>query len=334
MFSAAPPEPLLTIYVLSYEAPAQLAHLLDSLLPFESGATRIIIGDNSPGSEASAVVDSRRSAFGNRISYVKHACNLGALANILRAFELAESKYVWIVGGGDQFCPGALRSVESILKSSAHPFHLFQVNEIKFGPWPAESKVYTDFLAALRELELGSLTNINSVIYEVAPARRYLPLAYQACSSLVPQTAILAASLAPPDNLALVYHPLQVFERLPRPHSWNPQELWTTLGVIYPKLVDAPQWKVARKEILKSHSPFILNTTRTMNLPVTSIFLLRTFGQFGMAALPLLFKMLFLKLERASSFYRRLYKGLQHTNDALKVRRQRLSRFFSKAGRA
>lgn len=302
---------LLTIYILSYEAPENLARILDSLLPFQGSQTQIIVGDNSEIANVAPIIQERQNLFNGQLSRVKHVCNLGALGNILRAFELAQSRYLWIVGCGDAFCPDALSVVEDILsqasESDSAALHIFPVNEVKIEPWPAKRMVFNDFATALKELEFGPLTNINSVIYDVVQARRFLPTAYQASSSLVPHTAIIAALLGSQKNedaQQMVFHPTPVFQRLQRSYSWNPHELWTNISNVYPSLDNAGDWKKIRREILRTHSSWILGVTQLLSLPVSSYFIERTFGQFGWLSLPLLSKLLILDWKRRSKTYR------------------------------
>ena len=324
---------LLTIYVLSYEAPENLARLLDSLLPFESTQAQIIVGDNSQWANVEEVVESRRALFGERLVLVKHGCNLGALGNILRAFELAQSRYLWIVGCGDRFLPHALPIVEEILQRAPRAaLHIFPVNDVKIGSWPTEETIYDDFAEALKELEFGSLTNINSVIYNVAEARRQLPVAYQAASSLIPHTAIIAALLNPlcVDKAQMAFHPTPVFERLPRSYSWNPHELWVNVSNLYPHFTETSQWNKVRREILRTHGPWLLDVTQALQLPVKPSLLERTFGQFGFASLPLLTRLILLEWQRRSRIFQHTRLAFQRLRIAGGAVKRKLKRLYNR----
>ena len=322
---------LLTIYVLSYEAPENLARLLDSLLPFQSTQTQVVVADNSELATVEEVVKSRHTLFDERLVLLKHSCNLGAVANILRAFEVAQSRYLWIVGCGDRFRPDALPIVEKVLqKAPLAALHIFPVNEVRISPWPIEESVYDDFVKALEGLEFGPLTNINSVIYNVVEARRHLPLAYQSASSLIPHTAIIAALLNPANERGqqMVFHPELVFERLPRSYSWNPHELWTNVSNLYPYFEDASQWKKVRREILRTHGSWLLDVTRTLQLPVSQVMLERTFGQFGFASLPLLFHLIALEWQRRSNIYPKVRLAMQQCRFAGGAAKRQLKRLI------
>lgn len=301
---------LLTIYVMTYEAPDKTARLLDSLLPFTSERTQIIVGDNSIVDDASHVVAERTSAFKGRITHTKPSCNIG-LGTIFRAFELADSKYLWIVGCGDRFCPGALDTVEPILDRSDDAFIMFRVNDVKFRPWPTEVKTYDYFPDAFRDMELGPLTNINNVIYNVSHAREHIPTAYMAATSLVPHTAIIAASLNRVNNSQLIYHPIQVFERLPRSHAWDPRMLWSNLASIYPYPANEKEWRLVRSDLLKTHSSWIVDILWKMDLPPTLGLLQKTFGQFGLSSLPLLIRFVLLRLSQRSRTVHRASERLR-----------------------
>ena len=310
---------LLTIYVLTFEAPEKLARLLDSLLPFTSTRTQIIVGDNSVVNDAAQVVAERRTIFNDQIVYVRHRCNIG-LGNLLRGFELAESKYFWMVGCGDRFLPGALEIVEPILEESDEAFIMFRINGVKGGAWPANERVYDYFPDAMRDLEKGPLTNINSVIYNLDKIRDFIPAGYEAMSSLMPHTGMIAAALDRSGSHRLVYHPVQVFERLPRPQSWDPRIVWSNLSLIYPRPENEREWNKVRREILKTHSPWLPAVLWRMKLPLTRGFLLKTYGQFGLASLPLLVRLMIVPLEQRSSRLHSFAANIQRLYNSVKYR--------------
>jgi glycosyltransferase involved in cell wall biosynthesis len=299
-------KPLLTIYILSYNSPEKTGRILDSLLPFTSDRTCVIVGDNSEANDSSEVTESRKHHFNGRLKYVKHICNLGFIGSALRAFEMADSEYLWLVGCGDQFLPSTIADVESILTGLGPNFVAFQVNDVKSGEWPQEPKIYKDFIPALIDLDLGPLTNINNVIYPVELSRKFLPAAYEAGSSLVPQTAILAAGIREETEANLHYFPVQVFQRLPRPQAWDVRKLWGNLATIYPDFEDDKRWLQVRRIVDESHSEWVVSRLKALNLPVTRSFITRTFGQFGSKSLPLYIKLLSLRWEQNHREYKNI----------------------------
>jgi hypothetical protein len=275
---------LLTIYILSHNASTDVSRMLDSLLPWGTDDVQIIIGDNSDNNEVVELTEGRKAEFGGRLRCLKHACNIGIMGNLLRAFEVAGGRYVWIVGCGDRFMPGALAVVKAVLAERPDEFIFFPVNGLKRRPWPSAG-TYKEFAIALADLELGPLASINSTIYQVNCARRYLNTAYWSASSLIPQTAMIAAGLA--DGRSLYFHPVQVFERLPRPaRRWDPRTFWVNLSCVYPLVEDWPKWIAIRSMILKNYENWIVAIPKE-GYHITSPVVSATLRQFGLQAFPL-----------------------------------------------
>jgi glycosyltransferase involved in cell wall biosynthesis len=278
---------LLTIYILARNSPENVERMLNSLLPWESQETEIIVGDNSDDHKVVELAECRAADFKGALRCIKHVCNLGYAGNMLRGFEVARGQYVWIVGSNDQFLPAAVATVEAVVRQRQDAMLLFPVNGLKARAWPLE-KVYNDFIDVVRELELGPINSINSTVYKVEVARRYLPLAYESVS-LIPQTTMIAAMLK--DGHHLYFCPRQVLERLPRKRNWDPRRYWSTLSMIYPAPEDRMRWNRVRGVILKDWSRWILNIEQE-GYPITWPLIVSTGAQFGAESIPLMAKMI------------------------------------------
>lgn len=291
---------LLTIYILHFEAPEKLACTLDSLLPFESTRTVVMVGDNSRSDCARPVIEARSAAFKGRLRHVKHACNIGPLGNIPRAYEVAEGQYVWIVGMGDRFMPGGLAAVESIIAASepTEAFHTFFVNGLApEGSLPRESVVYSSFEQALAQLRLGLLGSINSTVYRLESVRPHLWRAYATAGCLLPHTALICHGIG--DETRLRYHPRQVFERMPRSErSWDAREFVTRLPDIYHSFDDEGKWRAVRGKLIKQYGPWLVAALPKEGHRVTMGLLERLFGGYGVASLPLIFRLLMVRCKQ------------------------------------
>ncbi len=279
----------LTIYILSYNLPEQVAITLDSLLPFDNVYTKIIIGDNSDfpySQEIENIVNMRKESFNNQITYVKHKVNLGASSNALRAFEVADSEFLWIVSCKNRFMPNALTILEPILDNSNATFLSFLENDLRGGrEFPKTQRKYDNFFEALCELELGPVTSINFTIYRVDRVSKYVALGYYGISCLAPHLVIIVNALD--DETAshyLEFYPVQIFERLPHGMEWDVRQFWGNLGLIYPRPQDEAKWQKVREEIIRTHSNWVLDCFVRYQLPITTGFIEKTIGQFGDSA--------------------------------------------------
>lgn len=104
--------PLLTIAIPTYNRRACLAELLEVLGPqlAEESRVELVISDNASPDDTAALVSSL-SEKGLRVHYSRNDTNIGADANFIRCYELAQGEYVWIFGDDDIIVPGGLQEV-------------------------------------------------------------------------------------------------------------------------------------------------------------------------------------------------------------------------------
>ncbi len=103
--------PLLTVAIPTWNRAAFLAQTLEQLrlemvatLP---GAVEVLVSDNCSQDETLDMVQAAQAA-GLGIRYVRNSENIGSDANIAQCFNLAQGKYVLILGDDDLFVDGAL----------------------------------------------------------------------------------------------------------------------------------------------------------------------------------------------------------------------------------
>lgn len=301
---------LLSIYIFCFENAENVARILDSLKPFESVETEVIVADNSESERVQDVVLNRQQLFNGHLRYVRHAFNLGGVGSLMRSFELAAAKYLWVVGANDVFLPKAVQKVEDVLNCDDAGFFFFPVNGMKQGGWPGGESTYTTFRDALKDLELGPLASTNSTVYRLSSTRQSVPFGYEGLSSLIPHVAIMAHGISEKNPMRFV--PEQVVQRLPRPRRWDPRKLWANLSLIYPNPEDWSEWLVVRNLLLKSHGSWTVGGMEREGLPVTTKVVMSTLGQFGPRAIPLVIRMLRLLVRQLVTGLFRRGHGPQH----------------------
>jgi glycosyltransferase involved in cell wall biosynthesis len=103
--------PLLTVAIPTWNRAAFLAQTLEQLrlemVATLTGAVEVLVSDNCSQDETLDVVQAAQAA-GLVIRYVRNSENIGSDANIAQCFNLAQGKYVLILGDDDLFVDGAL----------------------------------------------------------------------------------------------------------------------------------------------------------------------------------------------------------------------------------
>ena len=95
---------VLQIVVITYNRSAQLRRTLEALLAPQSPVRlcNITVLDNCSSDETPAVLKSFTAQYAN-VSAVTHKYNVGLGGNLIKAMELADKKYLWIVCDDDFF---------------------------------------------------------------------------------------------------------------------------------------------------------------------------------------------------------------------------------------
>lgn len=227
----------LSINILAYENEDCVGRILSSLLMADSNQASVIVSDNSFSSTAvESVVRSYQAQFSDRLRYRRNSASVGAIGNILKAFELVDTDYVWIVGACNEFVPASVNKVFSVLQNQdpdclmIYEDNLWRTNIVK------ESRTYSDMESVLRDHSYSVLCSINSLIYKVAIFRNYLDIAYEAGSSLVPHTAMVLEGLRR-NELKILYVPLHAIVRPSRTREWSTRKFIRNLTSIFPGYV-------------------------------------------------------------------------------------------------
>jgi len=104
-------KPLLTIAIPTWNrAPflrLTLAQLRQEMARVPNGKVELLISDNCSQDETASVVE-HFTQSGLSVHYTKNQENIGSDANIAQCFNLAQGKYVLILGDDDLFVDGAL----------------------------------------------------------------------------------------------------------------------------------------------------------------------------------------------------------------------------------
>ncbi|MGA7521619.1 MAG: glycosyltransferase family 2 protein [Acidobacteriaceae bacterium] len=107
---------LLTIAVPTYNRSQCLHQLLERLLPQTASqpGIEVIVSDNASADNTCEVVR-HFIEDGARVRYIRNPANIGADANFLQCYNLAQGEYLWIVGDDDIILNGSVARILDIL---------------------------------------------------------------------------------------------------------------------------------------------------------------------------------------------------------------------------
>ncbi|MCX5814640.1 MAG: glycosyltransferase family 2 protein [Proteobacteria bacterium] len=95
-------EELLHILILTYNRAHKLNETLFALAKSQLNVFRLTILDNNSTDNTQFICEQHSRNF-LQLEYIKHDYNIGAGANVLRAFECARGQYFWILCDDDQY---------------------------------------------------------------------------------------------------------------------------------------------------------------------------------------------------------------------------------------
>ena len=111
-----PARPLLTLAIPTYNRSANLALLLDMLVPqlAELPQVELIVSDNASPDDTQQVMEQFLKE-GLPCRYLRNQINIGPDPNFLQCYGEAKGKYVWIFGDDDVIFPGGLTHIVDAL---------------------------------------------------------------------------------------------------------------------------------------------------------------------------------------------------------------------------
>lgn len=154
----------LSICIPTYNRAQHLANCLQSIIsnPPDGLEIQVCVSDNCSGDETERVVRVAQKEIA--IKYLRNTRNIGLAGNFLKAVEMADGEFVWLIGDDDLLLPGAVAraldligknpdvdyffansfhlSVEHVL-SFPHPFNTANLPKtmVPFSSWPTSGKM-------------------------------------------------------------------------------------------------------------------------------------------------------------------------------------------------
>lgn len=186
------PADRLEIVVPTYGRAPQLRRTLEQFAVSPFAECRLTIVDNASPDDTRGVYEALRESFRD-LRYVRNPHNIGGPANVLRAIELAEAPYCWLVADDDEWDFSHCEDVLEALQSGRAD--LISVGAPGRDGWPAG-------LARLRELDARGLripwvfTFLPNTIFRTALAdEATIAEGYALAGTLYPQIALLKRAL-------------------------------------------------------------------------------------------------------------------------------------------
>lgn len=213
---------MLTIVIPTYNRAGKLSNSLSLLLPQLRQGIKLCILDNASSDSTPELAIKAQAEYPNlQISYVRNPVNIGANANILRAFELCDTEWVWVLGDDDIM---SCDSVGVITKSIAdNPSALYIEFASCLNTCPPKEEIRFNSVHDWFASEFFCFSNflfISSGIYNATSLRPYLSYAMHYQFTFAPHVCILLIAIFQ-NNCKIIYSPFVLI-------NWekNPDQIW------------------------------------------------------------------------------------------------------------
>lgn len=182
---------LLTIWIPTYQRPRPLLNLIKSIN--NSGLMRIadvVVSDNDPTEQHDIQSMIGTELRTGKITYIRNQSNLTAGVNFLRAFEVAKTPWLMIVGDDDLFTPDSVRILSTVTVSLKEDTAAVKFDSSLFGR-QKEHKVFRlqAYVDQLRPDEypdaFNNLCLISNWMFQTKPCLRHISSAFLGYSSKI-----------------------------------------------------------------------------------------------------------------------------------------------------
>lgn len=178
--------------IITYNRAEFLQQTLQAFLKAGFAQLQFHVLDNASTDNTQEVVTQMQAHWPN-LSYHRNKYNIGGNANYLRALEIGDAEYAWIIGDDDQWTFNGLSELTAIINNEA-------VDVLRLG-WLVTENSRGKSLNAIEIIKqeplfFASISMISATILRRALVLKYLPQAYANVGDAYPQLVPILAELA------------------------------------------------------------------------------------------------------------------------------------------
>jgi hypothetical protein len=221
----------LTIAIPTYDRPEQLTKTVRAV--FDAGfpdCVELLILDNASPVAAKAILEERLPACASRVTFLRNVGNIGLAANVLRCFEHARGKWVWVLSDDDTPLPAAVKTALLATERAIPSDVLLKFNSANGGHAAEHARIANIEELAIRCRDTGFYSNllfISSSVFRTEVMRRHLSTGYHWGYSIAPHIAILLTCIPAGATVSIVPSSLVEHGVAEKKDQWNRSRLVT-----------------------------------------------------------------------------------------------------------
>lgn len=182
----------LTIIIPTYNRLKELRITLENIIPQLNSEEVVVLDNNSQYDIYEEINDLVLESRG-KVSIIRNRTNIGLSGNFMKAFELCESKYLWILSDDDIPLSNAIEKIRSYFSKDSfacvkYSSSLYLETEI------IELKTMNEFLnyySIDSQDKFSNLVFVSNVVFNMECIKPYLHYGYQYSNTFAPHLSII-----------------------------------------------------------------------------------------------------------------------------------------------
>ncbi|MEH6347738.1 MAG: glycosyltransferase [Bermanella sp.] len=193
-------KPMLTICIPSYNRVSQVLKCVGALIDQSEGFDiNLIVLDNKSNQnyleEFNKVPAFQGALSSGLLRVIRNATNIGMSANFLRAFEVAESTWLWMLSDDDDILPGALLNIFGMIDQAQDKDGFIKFSSARSRPEKEVARLqsiesFIDFNAETEKAFNGFIF-ISNGIYRLEDFKPLLGTGYHYANTFIPHFMML-----------------------------------------------------------------------------------------------------------------------------------------------
>lgn len=211
----------LTIAIPTFDRYEALKHTLKIIVPQLCEGVELVVLDNaSPRPVEPLVLDlARQHDVEHCVRPIRNPYNIGANANILRCFEVAQGEWVWVLGDDDSPKANAVSLILSALAQNPECCYINFSSQIFSYD---KDLTYSEAKEGLGAISFGNFLFISAGVYHIKSLRSHMRTGFEMIYSCGPHVVLVLAAMFK-DGCKVAVSRAFIVDWTPSDQSsWNP----------------------------------------------------------------------------------------------------------------
>lgn len=179
---------LLHITIITYNRPTELAKTLTTLSKTKLKNAKISVIDNNSRQDISGICKSLQRFFPD-FTYEKRRVNVGYGGNVMRAYELAESEYHWVLGDDDKI---HTESIDMLINAIClESFDIIRISNVGTDDENGQTSSLSDLIHNKNSFSFYSFGFISGIVHKRIKSSKSFTEGYKFINTEYPQLFVL-----------------------------------------------------------------------------------------------------------------------------------------------